>query len=419
MSDQPAGVRAVSFEGDEENIRLSFSSAKENRNSVKSIMDDLDFLDESQVEDDDITTPILAAEHGMASNGNGKKSPPPSNSAPEKAKVVSWYSWSTTYTEDGIGLHLGLLVFAAICIMSAGGINITTGYATTSEWPVGAFASGIGIIAVAHWVLKKKQVFEPYCVIMTIAVISRALGNYKALAQAGLSGSLWCVVFGIIIRSSGFELTKGVFSGEFFVKIGVCLMNMDFLSVVSIGGPGLVVAWLDTLLVLATGVYLLQTVYKFDIKDSIVVAGATCICGSSAATALSSSIHEAGFEDGACKAIIAIMGVFNAPLMPLMPLAKTVFSANPAVVGAWIGGSIDSTGQVVASAEMGGADVLKTAVIIKMAQNILIGPLCLFFTGYFQGSFEPKILINRFPLFVVGFFITSTITTIILNNPDG
>ena len=82
----------------------------------------------------------------------------------------------------------------------------------------------------------------------------------------------------------------------------------------------------------------------------------------------------------------------------------------------YIGGSIDSTGQVVASAEMGGEDVLKTAVIIKMAQNILIGPLCLFFTGYFHGSFQPSILINRFPLFVVGFLITSTITTIVLNN---
>jgi uncharacterized membrane protein YadS len=383
-------------------------------------MDDLDFLNEpSEVEDDDITTPILAAEHGVA-NSQPKKSPPPENT-PEKVKSApgaSWYTWATTYTEDGIGLHIGLAIFAAICIMSSGGINLTTGYAGTSEWPAGAFASGIGIIAVTHHVLGKKQVFEPYCVVMAIAVVSRALGNYKALAQAGLSGSLWCVVFGIIIRSSGFTLTKGVLSGEYFVKIGVCLMNMDFLSVASIGGPGLVVAWLDTLLVLAGGIFLLQKVYKFDVKDSIVVAGATCICGSSAATALSSSIHEAGFEDTACKAIIAIMGVFNAPLMPLMPLAKTVFNANPAVVGAWIGGSIDSTGQVVASAEMGGSDVLKTAVIIKMAQNILIGPLCLFFTGYFQGSFEPRILINRFPLFVVGFFFTSTVTTIILNNPD-
>jgi uncharacterized membrane protein YadS len=59
--------------------------------------------------------------------------------------------------------------------------------------------------------------------------------------------------------------------------------------------------------------------------------------------------------------------------MPLMPLVKTLGHVNPIVVGAWIGGSIDSTGQVTASAQMGGNTVLKTAIIIKMAQNILIG----------------------------------------------
>ena len=47
----------------------------------------------------------------------------------------------------------------------------------------GAFALGLSIIALAHWVLRKPQVFEPYCVIMTIAVISRAIGNYKFLVR--------------------------------------------------------------------------------------------------------------------------------------------------------------------------------------------------------------------------------------------
>lgn len=422
-------IRAISYEGDEEraSIRLSLNNkgSHTSRESVQGILNDLSFL-ENPVDantEDDITTPFLSDEskQGKVSppvpNSNSSMANAQSGSGPSK-QTNSWWTYLTTYTEDGIGLHIGLTIFVILCFLSASGVNINDDYATSSEWPFGAFVIGIVIIALAHWVLKKPQVFEPYCVIMGIAVISRAIGNYKFLAKAGLSASLWCVLIGVTVRSSGFVLTKGVFSGEFFVKIGVCLMNMDYVSVASIGAPGLVVAWLDTVLVLAAGVFIMHSMYKFDLKDSIVVSGATCICGSSAATALSSSVHVSNYEDTACKAIIAIMGVLNAPLMPLMPLAKTVFDANPAVVGAWIGGAIDSTGQVVASAEMGGEDVLKTAVIIKMAQNILIGPLCLFFTGYFQKSFEPKILVTRFPLFVVGFFITSAITTIILHNPN-
>ncbi|CAE7631885.1 unnamed protein product [Symbiodinium microadriaticum] len=99
--------------------------------------------------------------------------------------------------------------------------------------------------------------------------------------------------------------------------------------------------------------------------------------------------------------------------MPLLPLLRTKINMNPVVVGSWIGGSVDSTGQVIASASLGGDAVLESATIIKMAQNVLIGPICLGLTVYFQKSFKPTILVEKFPLFVVGFFITSLIANII------
>ena len=77
------------------------------------------------------------------------------------------------------------------------------------------------------------------------------------------------------------------------------------------------------------------------------------------------------------------------------------------------GGAIDSTGQVIASASLGGTNVLETATIIKMAQNIAIGPVCLILALYFNHSFEARILLDKFPLFVIGFFITSAVLTVI------
>ena len=174
----------------------------------------------------------------------------------------------------------------------------------------------------------------------------------------------------------------------------------------------------DTIIVLTFGVMVGVYFMGFTLKDSVVIAGATSICGSSAATAISASIHPKGYKDEVVKTIIALMGVLNAPLMPLMPLIARSMKVNSVVEGAWIGGSIDSTGQVVASAQMGSALVLQTAVIIKMAQNILIGPLCVIFTAYFQKSFQPSILVSRFPLFVVGFFITSIVATIIIHTSN-
>ena len=333
-------------------------------------------------------------------------------------KLTTPSSYWTTWTEDGVGLLIAVILFCMIAGISHTGYDILKDYQTGSSWPLGGTILGLGMVITAHTILHKPMIIESYCCILLIAVAARSIGNYKVMTDSGLGASLWAILIGICIRSSGIVLNKGAFSGEFFVKVGVTLMAMDFSSVVSIGVPGLLVSWLDTILILGIGTWFCSYIMSFSLQDSIVVAGATSICGSSAATALSSSIHPKGYKDETAKTIIAIMGVLNAPLMPLLPLGKTAFHMNPSVIGAWIGGSIDSTGQVTASAEIGGKQVLRAAVVIKMAQNILIGPLCLFFTTYFHKAFSPSILVEKFPLFVIGFLSTSLVVSCVLSSED-
>lgn len=344
---------------------------------------------------------------------------PPSKQEKETANSVgSFCKWWNDWTEDGIGVALALLLFLINFLLAAAGVDVNNSYSATAQWPVAAATAGLGVTYIAHRVLNKKFDFGAYSTVLLIAVVARSIGNFEALVNCGLSGSLWAILIGIVLRYNGINLKdKGVFSGEFYVKIGVTLLAMDYTTIVKIGLPGLMVAWGDTLIVLAIGIALCVYVMQFDVKDAVVIAGATCICGSSAATALSASIHEKGYKDEVCRLIIALMGVLNAPLMPIMPLFNTQLGLNAAVVGAWIGGSIDSTGQVTASAQMGGHAVLGAAVIIKMAQNILIGPLCLGFTSYFQRAFQPYVLVSRFPLFVLGFLFTSLVATIVIESP--
>lgn len=342
--------------------------------------------------------------------------PAPVMASPKKVDT-SFYGWISTWTEDGVGLFVALFIFAITLALSTTGGELNSNYAVSSQWPLGAVLVGAAVCYAPHYMLKKTFNIEAYAVVLLVAVTARAIGDYTTLAHSGLTASLWGILIGIGLRTFvGVDLKeKGVVSGEYFVKVGVTLLAMDFTSIVKIGLPGLMVAWGDTLIVLSIGTAIGVYVMQFPVRDAIVVAGATSICGSSAATALSSSLHPKDFKDEVCRTIIALMGLFNAPLMPLMPLLKTLAHVKPAVVGAWIGGSIDSTGQVTASAQMGGDTVLKTAVIVKMAQNILIGPLCLLFTALFQHSFDPNILVSKFPLFVVGFIVTSAVITTILN----
>lgn len=273
-----------------------------------------------------------------------------------------------------------------------------------------------------HW-LSRPQRFEAYGFAILLAVVARAIGDYDVFVRAGLTASFWAIVLGIAARFVGVVLPGDVLDqGEFFIKIGVSMLAMDYANIVSVGGPGLVVAWVDTVLVMSAG-YALTTSPLFGFcmtpQDGIVVAGATSICGSSAATAIATAIYDE--DDGRAAAnpkfaqdtIIALMGLFNTPLMPLLPLPSTLGSTrlNAKVVGAWIGGSIDSTGQVIASASLGSAAVLRTATVIKIAQNFLIGPVCAVLAGLFRGTYSPMEIVKQFPVFIVGFFLTSAVVT--------
>src|SRR5678809_1787207 len=56
-----------------------------------------------------------------------------------------------------------------------------------------------------------------------------------------------------------------------------------------------------------------------------------------------------------------------------MPYLANMMGLSQEVTGAWLGGSIDTTGAVVASGTMVGEAALKTSTIVKFSQNVLLG----------------------------------------------
>ena len=89
------------------------------------------------------------------------------------------------------------------------------------------------------------------------------------------------------------------------------------------------------------------------------------------------------------------------------------------ILGAWIGGFVDTTGAVVASASIlqdkaGLKTGVKTASLMKMIQNILIGPIALLSILIIHGrkTLKAYVLWERLPKFVIGFLLTMAIFSI-------
>jgi len=94
------------------------------------------------------------------------------------------------------------------------------------------------------------------------------------------------------------------------------------------------------------------------------------------------------------------------------------------VGGAWVGGTIDSTGAVGAAGAMLGAEAEKVAVTIKMIQNMLIGVVAFGVAVYWVTYVErtegmrPDIseIWRRFPRFILGFLGASVLISLLYEN---
>jgi len=261
---------------------------------------------------------------------------------------------------------------------------------------------------VAHDFLGIPMHMYKHFMMCAIVFASSIIGSFQILFNVGMGTSIWCIIFGMIFRLFQKDST-GFMSLEFYIKISIILLAVNLRDFIVIGAKSLVVGWFETTVVLAAAYAFGNYVLQIDKETAITVAGGLSICGSSAVVA----IADAGVGSTTSKAVIFVMSILTVPLIPLVPLVGTALNFNNNTLGAWIGGSIDSTGAVIASASLQPPSVFRAAVIVKMIQNVWIGPVVVVISAIKYRTFAPKKLWDNFPKFVLGFLLVGLITTLL------
>ena len=125
---------------------------------------------------------------------------------------------------------------------------------------------------------------------------------------------------------------------------------------------------------------------KVDERSAMILSSGVSICGVSACI---TAARVAGGDDRKLSYIVSLVLIVVVPMIYLMPwLANLIlphlFAPEVAeeVAGAWIGGTIDTTSGVAASSMIVGEVANQHAVIIKAAQNVLIGVVAFFIALY-------------------------------------
>ena len=273
--------------------------------------------------------------------------------------------------------------------------------------------AGIGMATMGLSVVK----FIPgFVVIFILSALAFFVAGNSSVNYYGLEVVFWALLFGLVISNIlGLpEWLKPAVKTEFFIKIGLVLLGAEvlFSTILRIGAYGMVQA----ILVIAAVFYVCFWCAKklgLDDEFASILAAAVSICGVSAAIAAGGAVKG---DPKKVSHTISLVLLCAIPMLIFQPLIAKAVGMLPEVAGAWIGGTIDTTGAVVAAGQIAGPKAMAVAVVVKMTQNVLIGAaaflLALWFVfkrkeaGQKPGAAE---IWFRFPKFVVGFIIASIV----------
>ncbi|MDT8901787.1 YeiH family protein [Anaeroselena agilis] len=363
--------------------------------------------------------------------------------APQSA--LPWYEREDTWAII-IGLGLTFLITIAFFIGAAGFFKtMAVGVSTWTDagkmfGTLGSKVPGVIILFVfflaAFSIAAKTMKINVgnyaagFTVLFIISVAITALGANKFLKTWQLETPLLALLFGMLI-SNTITLPKWFQSAlktEFYVKTGIVLMGATLpFTIILKAGP---MAMMQATIVAATTFFSIfwaaTKLFNLDPRFGACLGAGGSICGVSGSIAIG----------GACRAekehvsvAISMVIVWAVVMVILLPIWCKALGMEPGPAGAWIGTSefADAAG-FAAAAAIGDERAVKTFTLMKVVgRDMFVGIWALLVAwlsvtvwekkeGNGNGSERVDIgeIWRRFPKFVIGFFVASIFTTVLI-----
>jgi uncharacterized integral membrane protein (TIGR00698 family) len=258
-----------------------------------------------------------------------------------------------------------------------------------------------------------------------LTILALIIAGNSTIKGLNLEAVIFSLSLGLLIGNL-FRLPlwfRESLSTELFVKIGLVLLGcaVIFNDILKAGSLGLIQALVVVLSVWYFAFWVCKKL-KVDEEMTMMISSAVSICGVSAAIATSGAIKG---DSKKLSYVISMVLITAIPMMIFMPVIANYFHFPEEVTGAWLGGSIDTTGAVVASGTLVGETALKISTIVKFSQNVLLGLAAFVISVYWtytnhanakdkQSKPTLKVIWDRFPKFVLGFIGASLLFSFFL-----
>jgi uncharacterized membrane protein YadS len=278
----------------------------------------------------------------------------------------------------------------------------------------------IGAVILGH---KGGRFLAGFPIIFALAWLSRFIAGNAAPIDWGIEYVVFALAIGLVI-SNFFTLPEWAMEAvrtEYYIKSGLVILGAGllFFEIIQAGFLGIIQAVLVIFVVWYFCFWLCRKL-KVDDDFGAILSSAVSICGVSAAIASCGAIQGDKKKLSYVTSLVLIVAV---PMMIVMPWAVKAFSIPDIVGGAWLGGTLDTSGSVVAAGALISEAAMKTGVIVKFSQNALMGfaafALAIWwsFKKGAQTGEKPSagVIWDRFPKFVLGFIVASAVFSFLLH----
>ncbi len=265
--------------------------------------------------------------------------------------------WLTQFaSEDWIIVFAGAAVLALAAIFPEAMPHMPKTLSSSADYLAAGYMllSVLVLVTLTSFALRKplKSIVSSIpalLVIFALTLVAQLLANIPAVKEFGFESVFFAVILGLVI--SNFlkvpQWMKPAVNSEFYIKIGIICLGSTILfgDVMKSGAYGLA----QSVLVVFSVWYFAYWIgrrMKVDPEMGTMLASAVSICGVSAAIATCGVIKG---DNKKLSYVVSLVLIVAVPMMYILPWLANLMNLSPEVTGAWLGGTIDTTGAVAAA----------------------------------------------------------------------
>lgn len=256
--------------------------------------------------------------------------------------------------------------------------------------------------------IKKNMVIG---IILTLVLAMFA--KYIAIFLPSLGAESLAMLLGILLGNTVLANQKFIpgikWAEKVPIEIGIALMGLTltFTTIEQLGLKGVSFILIQMIITIIIVIYMGRYIFKVAKKEGLLMAAGNAVCGSSAIAAVAPTIDATDDQRRTTVATVSLTGVLLLLVLPV--IGPAIFGNNNLILGALVGGTVQSVGQVVGTATLINSTVVTYATLFKMLRIIMLTFVVLIFAKMMSTSEKKEVKTikkhNNVPWFIIVFII--------------